>query len=164
MVVAGALSFGVPSVRADPLATVDGEPVHVEGSRLEVDLPTGRAVLSGDVHIRRGELSVFCDRVEALYDKVPAVRWAKASGGVRARLRDFEAASKEAELALDRRELVLRGDVQLRRGGAWMRAKEATVDLKTHRVTLQKVRGSIPIPSAVPMLAPAMSAMPSAGK
>jgi len=140
----------VPYVHADPLATVDGDPVHVQADRLEIDLKSGRAVLSGNVRIRRGELNVSCARVEAAYDKAPAVRWAKATGGVRAKLREFEAEAAEAELALDRRQLALRGDVRLSRGGAWMRASEASVDLKTNKVTLQQVRGTIPVPAALP--------------
>jgi len=140
----------VPSVRAEPVATVDGDPVSVEADRMDIDLKAGRTVLHGQVRIRRGDLSVQCDRVEAEYDDAPAIRWAKATGNVRASYRGLEAKAAEAELVLDRRVLTLRHGVRLRRGGAWMQAKEAAVDLKTNRVTLQKVRGRIPIPSALP--------------
>ena len=144
----------IPTVRAEPLAVVDGEPVSVEADLLEVDLHSGRATLVGNVRMRRGELDVTCGRLEALYDKVPAIRWAKASAGVRARLRDFDARSEQAELEMDRRALHLRGDVRLRRGGAWMQAREVSVDLKTNRMTLQQVRGSIPVASAMPFAWP----------
>ena len=146
--VVGVLS--VPSAGAEPLATVDGEPVQVRAERLEIDLKSGVAVLSGDVRLQRGALEVTCGRLEARYDKAPAVRWAKATGGVRATMRELSARASEAELALDRKELTLRGNVRVSRGGAWMRAAEAVVDLKTNRVTLQHVRGAIPVPSALP--------------
>lgn len=140
----------IPTAGAEPLATVDGEPVHVQAERLDIDLKAGRAVLSGDVRLQRGALEVVCGRLEARYDEAPAVRWARATGGVRATMRELSARASEAELALDRKELTLRGDVRVSRGGAWMRASEAVVDLKTNRVTLQQVRGAIPVPSALP--------------
>ena len=152
MAVAAAVAavVAVPTVRAEPLATVEGEPVHVQADRLDIDLKTGRALLTGAVQLRRGDLHVTCERVEAAYDKAPSIRWAKATGGVRARLRGIEARAQEAELALDRKQLELRGEVRLSRGGAWMHAKAAKVDLKTKQVTLEQVKGAIPVPSALP--------------
>lgn len=148
LAVAGVMA--VADVEAEPLATVEGEPIDVEARRVEIDLKSGHALLVGDVRIRRGDLEVTCARVEARYDQAPAIRWAKATGGVHARLRAFEARASEAELALDRNELVLRGDVRVSRDGAWMRADEATVDLATNRVVLERVRGRLPVPRAVP--------------
>ncbi len=137
----------VPTVGAEPLATIDGKPVELEGDQLEVNLQTGRAILTGNVRIERRDLRVTCERVEARYDKAPAVRWAKATGGVRAKVGSFEARAQEAELQMDRGYLALRGDVTLRRGVAWMRAREAWVDLASKKVTLQQVRGRLTVSS-----------------
>ena len=145
----------IPTVRAEPLATVDGEPVHVEADRLEVDLQSGRATLVGNVRMRRGKLQVACGKLEAKYDHAPSIRWAKATEGVRAQLDEFDARSAEAELHMDRSLLRLRGDVSIRRGGAWMQARDVSVDLKTHRMTLEQVRGSIPVASGLPTALPA---------
>ncbi len=138
----------IPRVRANPLAVVDGEAVSVSADRLTIDVHKGTAQLEGNVRLQRGELVVKCARVEARYDGAPRVTWARATGDVRAQWRGVEARSKEAELWVGRKVLELKGGVKLVRGGAWMEAREAQIDLGSGRVGLDQVSGSIPVPSA----------------
>ena len=149
-VAAAGLVMTVPAVGAAPFAVVDGMPVDVNAERLEVDLRKGTAILTGDVRIRRGELEIKCERVEARYDEAPHVTWAKATGGVTAQMGALRARAGEAELELRRKTITLRGEVLIERGGASMSAKEAQIDLDTQRVILREVKGRIPIPSALP--------------
>jgi lipopolysaccharide transport protein LptA len=159
--VVSALAITGAWVRAEPLAVVDGEPVGVSADQLVVDLNKGTAVMTGNVRVQRGELLVRCDRVEARYDEAPHVTWAHASGNVVASWKGVQARAKEAELHLKRRVLELRGGVKMTRGGAWIEASGAAVDFGTGKVTLEKVSGSIPVPSAaVPSSVPVPSTQP----
>jgi lipopolysaccharide transport protein LptA len=137
-------------VRAEPVAVVDGQPVGVSADQLVVDLNKGTAVMTGNVRVQRGELVIRCDRVDARYDGAPNVTWAHATGHVIADWKGISARANEAELILSRRVLELRGGVKLSRAGAWIEAREAQVDFVTGRLTLEKVSGSIPVPSAIP--------------
>jgi lipopolysaccharide transport protein LptA len=148
--VAVSLAFAVPSVRAEPVAVLDGLPIEVQAERLEIDLRGGAAVLTGDVHMRRGDMHVRCDRVEAKYDQVPSVTWARATGAVQARVGDLLAKAREAQLNWLERSIALRGDVRFSRSGAWLTAREARIDLRSRKVSLEQVRGAFPIPSALP--------------
>jgi lipopolysaccharide transport protein LptA len=136
------------SARAEPIAVVDGQPITVTAEHLAVDLHTGTAVLSGKVQLKRGQLAIQCDRVDARYDDAPNVTWARGSGEVTAELGDLRARASEAELLVRSRTLVLRGGVKLRRGGAWMEAREAQIDFGSGKITLEQVSGSIPVGSA----------------
>jgi lipopolysaccharide export system protein LptA len=143
---AGAAAF----VRAEPIAIVDGQPVNVSADKLVVDLNNGTAVMTGHVRVQRGDLVLRCNRVDARYDGAPNVTWAKATGDVVADWKGIHAKASEAELLLSRKALELRGGVKLARAGAWIEASEARVDFATGRLTLEKVSGSIPVPSAIP--------------
>lgn len=133
-----------PPVHAQPIVAFGTEPIAVQAEQLDVDLRTSKAVLQGEVHLQRAGLHVWCDKLEALYDKAPTIRWAKASGRVRAKLGQSEATAREAELHWNERQLRLFGEVKLRHGGAWLAASDATIDLNTEKITLNQVRGAIP--------------------
>jgi lipopolysaccharide transport protein LptA len=142
----------VKRVGAQPLAVVEGEPVSLDAQHLLVDLNKGTATLSGAVIVKRGELSVSCDSLEARYDAAPNIKWAKASGSVVATLKGLRAQAPEAELLLPEKTLRLRGGVRIMRGGGWIEAKEAQIEMASGKVTLEQVKGSIPvteIPGAV---------------
>jgi len=138
----------VPRVQAGPVASFDGQAVAVRADQLDVDLQRGTATLSGNVVLERGDLTISCARVDAKYANAPNVTWALASGGVRAQVRDVVAHAQEAELLLGKRRLELRGGVRVARGGAWMTAREAAIDLETKRLRLEQVEGALPIPHA----------------
>ncbi len=149
----------VPRVQAEPIASFDGEAVSVRAEQLDIDVQKGTATLTGNVVLERGDLTVSCARVDAKYDSAPNITWAIATGGVRAQVRGMAAQAQEAELLMGQRRLELRGGVRVSRGGAWMTAREAEIDLETKRVRLEQVQGAIPFPSA----APSSRAVPSAG-
>ena len=149
-VVAVAIAGAGAWVKAEPLAIVDGQPVGVSADQLVVDLNKGTAVMTGNVRVERGELVVRCDRLDARYDAAPHVTWAHASGHVVASWKGMQAKATEAELHMKRRVLELRGGVKLTRAGAWLEAASAQVDFGTGKVTLDKVSGSIPLPSSMP--------------
>jgi lipopolysaccharide export system protein LptA len=131
--------------QADPLAVVAGETLDVKADKLDVDIVKGTAVLEGGVRAKMGELEVLCPKVEIRYDEAPKVRWAKGSGGVRARMKGIEAAANSFEVDVARRTFKLGGGVRLTRGRGWVTADNATIDIATRKVTLNDVKGSIPV-------------------
>jgi len=139
--------FAVPGTpaHADPLGVIAGETLDVKADTLDVDVDKGTAVLQGDVRAQLGDLVVLCPKVEVRYDKAPRVRWARGTGGVTARVKGIEARASVVEVDVARRRVKLSGGVRLTRGRGWLRAKYATIDIATRKVSLRGVKGSIPV-------------------
>jgi lipopolysaccharide transport protein LptA len=135
---------GSPAPQQDPFV-VAGETLDVKADKLDVDIQKGVAVLEGGVHAKMGELEVLCPKVDIRYDEAPKVRWARGSGGIKARLKGIEAAASSVEVDVARRTVKLAGGVRLTRGRGWVQADSATIDISTRKVTLQDVKGSIPV-------------------
>ncbi len=133
---------------ADPILAVGGDALNLQADKLDVDVGTGDAVLTGNVALSKGDLKVACPRIDLKFDNTPHVKWAKGSGGVVADVRGVHAEAPEVELDLGRQILDLRGGVRLTRGQGWLQADRATIDIASAKVTLTQVKGSIPVPPA----------------
>jgi lipopolysaccharide export system protein LptA len=131
---------------ADPLLDVGKGDVSVQADKLEVDVATGSAVLTGQVILSKGDMAVRCPRVDLKFDASPHLNWAKGSGGVVADVRGVHGEAPEVELDLKKQVLELRGGVKLSRGQGWLQADKATIELATGKVTATQVKGSIPVP------------------
>lgn len=137
------------SVSADPLLGVGGgEALGLQADKLDVDVSAGEALMTGNVSLTKGDLKVSCPRIDLRFDNSPHVKWAKGSGGVVADVRGVHAEAPEVELDLVKQVLELRGGVRLTRGQGWLQADRATIDIKTAKVSLTQVKGSIPVPPA----------------
>lgn len=134
-----------PAAQATPLAVVEGETLDIKAEKLDVDIDKGTAVLEGKVEARMGDLQVFCPKVEIKYDGAPRVQWAKGSGGVRAKVKGIDTTANTVVVDLAKREVRLSGSVRLSRGKGWVEAGKARIDLSTRKVTLEEVKGSIPV-------------------
>ncbi len=139
-------SFAPREAEADPLLDVGKGDVSVQADKLEVDVATGSAVLTGQVVLSKGDMAVRCPRVDLKFDTSPHLNWAKGSGGVVADVRGVHGEAPEVELDLKRQVLELRGGVRLSRGQGWIQADKATIELATGKVTATQVKGSIPVP------------------
>jgi lipopolysaccharide export system protein LptA len=140
------LALAAPVAVADPLLGGGGEPVAMQADHLDVDVAAGSAVLTGNVSLAKGDLHVSCPRVEVRFDTSPHVSWARGSGGVSADVRGVHAEAPEVELDLTKQVLDLRGGVRLTRGQGWLHAEHASIDIATAKVSLEQVKGSIPVP------------------
>ncbi|MBL8605909.1 MAG: hypothetical protein JNL38_01255 [Myxococcales bacterium] len=140
------LTASEPRAEADPLIEVGPGNVSVAAEKLEVDVGAGTAVLTGQVSLAKGDLSVKCPRLDLKFDNTPHVAWAKGSGGVSADVRGVHAEAPEVELDLVKQILELRGGVKLTRGQGWIEANRVTIDLATAKVTAHQVKGSVPVP------------------
>jgi lipopolysaccharide export system protein LptA len=142
-----ALVVAAPAgVKADPFSAVGGDAATVQADRLDVDVATGDATLEGNVTLTKGDLKVACPKIQVKFDHAPQVKWARGSGGVTADVRGVHAEAPEVELDLAKHSMELRGGVKLTRGNGWLQAEKATIDIATAKVTLQQVKGSIPVP------------------
>lgn len=139
-------SFAPREAVADPLLDVGKGDVSVQADRLEVDVATGSAILTGQVVLSKGDMAVRCPRVDLKFDSSPHLNFAKGSGGVVADVRGVHGEAPVVELDLKRQVLELRGGVRLSRGQGWLQADKATIELATGRVTATQVKGSIPVP------------------
>jgi lipopolysaccharide export system protein LptA len=133
-------------VAADPLLDVGKGDVGVQADKLEVDVAAGTAVLTGQVVLSKGDMTVKCPRFDLKFDATPHVRWAKGSGGVVADVRGVHGEAPEVELDMVKQILEMRGGVKLSRGQGWLQAERATIELATARVTATQVKGSVPVP------------------
>lgn len=139
-------SFAPREADADPLLDVGKGDVSVQADKLEVDVATGSAILTGQVVLSKGDMTVKCPRVDLKFDTSPHLNFAKGSGGVVADVRGVHGEAPEVELDLKKQVLELRGGVKLSRGQGWIEANKATIELATAKVTATQVKGSIPVP------------------
>lgn len=136
---------GTESARADPLAVVEGQSLDVRADHLDVDIAKGTAVLQGNVHAVLGELELECGKIDVRYDEAPVVRYARGSNDVTVRLKGIEAKAATLEIDVARRSVRLQGGVKVSRGRGWVTADAAQIDIATRHVTLDDVKGSIPV-------------------
>ena len=92
-----------------------------------------------------GELEVECGRIDVRYDEAPVVRYARGSKDVTVRLKGIEAKAATLEVDVARRSVRLQGGVKVSRGRGWVTAEAAQIDIATRHVTLDDVKGSIPV-------------------
>jgi lipopolysaccharide transport protein LptA len=136
---------GTEPAHADPLAVVEGQSLDVRADRLEVDIAKGTAVLHGNVRAVLGELEVECGKIDVRYDEAPVVRYARGTDSVTVRLKGIEAKAATLEVDVARRSVRLQGGVKVSRGRGWVTAEAAQIDIATRHVTLDAVKGSIPV-------------------
>lgn len=131
--------------RAAPIAVVDGEALDVSAEHLEVDVSRGTALLRGSVVASFGDVEIRCPTVEIRYDRSPRVSFARGTGGVTVRIKGIEAAAETLEFDAGARKVALSGGVRLSQGRGWARAERASFDISSGKVSLEDVKGSIPI-------------------
>lgn len=130
---------------AAPLAVVDGESLDVSADRLEIDVERGTALLRGNVSLSFAEIEIRCPTVDIKYDRSPRVSSAHGAGGVTARFKGIEAAADTIDFDATSRKVGLSGNVRLSQGRGWIRAERAALDISSGKVSLEEVKGSIPV-------------------
>ena len=141
----GAAVVAALTAHAATLGVVEGEDLDVAADRVEVDVEHGTATLDGNVAIHLGGIDVRCPTVEIRYDKSPRVSFARGSGGITVHLQGIDATAATVEFDARARTVGLHGSVRLSRGRGWVTAENAIVDLTSGKVSLQEVKGSIPV-------------------
>lgn len=120
----------------------DGDaPVDVSSDRLEVQDKANRAILTGNVMVRQGNLSLASPRMTALYVPArsggdPQLQRLDASGGVTLTSPSETARSSFAIYDLDRRIVTMVGAVTLIRGANRISGGRMVYDLNSGRATM----------------------------
>ena len=116
-------------------------PIDFSARAIELQDRANRGVLSGDVSVRQGDLSLNAQRVTVAYtgqvlDGSPQVSRLDASGGVTVRRPDQTARASYAVYDLNRRIVTMLGAVTLTQGGNTVNGGRLTLNLDTGRAVI----------------------------
>ncbi len=128
-------------------------PVYFEADRIEVQDRADRAVLSGNVRVRQGNLALDAQRLTVAYtggivDGNPSISRLDASGGVTVRSASETAHGDFAIYDLNQRLITMIGGVTLNQGANTIRGGRLVIDLTTGRAVVDG-RASGGAPGAV---------------
>ncbi len=113
-------------------------PVDVAADRIEVQDRADRAIFSGNVEVRQGELRLSAARLTVAYADTGGIeiKRLEASGGVVLRSPSETARSRFAIYDLDRRLVTMLGAVTLNRGQSNVQGGRLVIDLDTGRAVM----------------------------
>lgn len=115
-------------------------PVDVAADRIEVQDRADRAIFSGNVNVRQGNLALDASRITVNYSGNAGgdvqVRRLDASGGVSVRSPSETARGQFATYDLDRRLITMIGGVELNQGGNVIRGGRLVIDLNSGRAVV----------------------------
>lgn len=114
------------------------QPVDFDAQRIEVQDRADRAVLSGNVVVKQGSLTLNAERINVAYTSSAAINIDRidASGGVTVRSPSETARGRFAVYDINRRLITMVGGVTLLRGANEVRGGRLVIDLTTGRATM----------------------------
>ncbi len=116
------------------------QPVDVEADRIEVQDRQDRAVFSGNVHVRQGDLAIDSARLRVAYRNATGqgleILRIDADGGVKISSPSENAHGDYGIYDLDKRIITLIGSVALNRGDTVVHGQRLVMDLNSGRSTL----------------------------
>ena len=113
-------------------------PVDVAADRIELQDRADRAIMSGNVNVRQGDLTLTAQRLTVAYSRTGTTQIQRldASGGVTVRSPSETARGEFAIYDLNRRVITMLGGVVLTRGGSEVRGGRLVISLDTGRATV----------------------------
>lgn len=139
LVLAGGASQAVGQDSGSSLKGHDTDaPVDVAADRIEVQDRADRAIFTGDVEVRQGQLRLDTARLTVAYSDTGGIEIERleASGGVTLRSPSETARSQFAIYDLNRRLVTMIGGVTLTRGPSHVRGGRLVLDLDTGRAVM----------------------------
>lgn len=130
--VAGSCALGAGWVAQAQVAGFNSNaPVNYAADRIELQDRQNRVVLSGDVDIRQGDLSLNAARTTVAYSDAGSlsIQRIDATGGVRVARGNETARGDVAIYDFNRRVITMIGNVALRRGSDTLNGGRLTIDL-----------------------------------
>ena len=121
-------------------------PVDVAADRIEVQDRADRAIFSGNVDVRQGNLRLNSERLTVAYAREGGIEIQRleASGGVTMRSPSETARSQYAIYDLDQRLVTMIGGVTLTRGDSNLRGGRLVINLDTGRAVMDGGTGGSP--------------------
>lgn len=141
-VIASALVGGSPAIGQDATSALRGHntnaPVDVAADRIEVQDRADRAVFSGNVQVRQGNLTLSAPRLTVAYSDSGGIQIERldASGGVTVRSPSETARGQYAIYDTSSRLITLVGGVVLTRGESQVRGGRLVLDLESGRAVM----------------------------
>jgi len=113
-------------------------PVDVAADRIEVQDRADRAIFSGNVEVRQGNLNLAASRLTVAYANTDGIEITRleASGGVTLRSPSETARSQFAIYDLNRRLVTMLGGVTLNRGESRVQGGRLVIDLDSGRAVM----------------------------
>lgn len=113
-------------------------PVDVAADRIELQDRADRAIMSGNVNVRQGDLTLTSQRLTVAYTRTGGTQIQRldASGGVTVRSPSETARGEFAIYDLNRRVITMLGGVVLTRGSSEVRGGRLVISLDTGRATV----------------------------
>jgi len=139
---AGAVLLGAPAVGQDATSALRGHntdaPVDVAADRIEVQDRADRAIFSGNVVARQGNLTMNASQVTVAYSNAGGIEIERidARGGVTVRSPSETARGQFAIYDLRRRLITLLGNVTLTRGESNVNGGRLVLDLESGRAVM----------------------------
>lgn len=138
-----ALAMAAPVFAQGAVSALKGHnsnaPVDVEADRIEVQDRADRAVFSGNVKVRQGDLALDAARLNVAYSGGgggTSIQRLDASGGVVVRSPSETARGNFAIYDLNRRQITMIGDVVLDQGASQVRGGRLVIDLDSGRAVV----------------------------
>ena len=132
-------SFAVAQGAASALKGHDADAdIDVTAERIEAQDRADRAIFSGKVKVRQGELTLDTERLTVAYTTTGGldIKRLDASGGVVVRSPTETAKGNFGIYDTDRKLITLIGAVQLNRGGSQINGQRLTIDLNSGRAVV----------------------------
>lgn len=136
------LALAGPAVSQDAVSALKGHnskaPVDVAADRIELQDRADRALLSGNVLIKQGDLTLTAPRVTVAYTRVGGteIQRLDANGGVTVTSPSETARSQFAIYDFDRRLITMLGSVSLDRNGSQVSGGRLVIDLNSGRAAM----------------------------
>lgn len=136
------LVFGGPATSQDAVSALKGHnsraPVDVAADRIELQDRADRALLSGNVEIRQGDMTLKAPRVTVAYTRAGGteIQRLDANGGVTVTSPTETARSQFAIYDFDRRVITMLGGVTLNRNGSNVNGARLVIDLNSGRAAM----------------------------
>jgi len=92
-------------------------PVTVQADHLDIWHNKQQALFTGNVHLKRDDFELFCDKLEVFYTRGSGIERAEATGHVRMQQGDRHGRADSAELDNKRQILTLSGHAEMEQPG-----------------------------------------------
>lgn len=109
-------------------------PIDITADRLDVDEQSGKAVFSGQVVIKQGDMTVYAEKIIVYRDGTSEqIEKIEASGGVRVVQLNRVGTAQTAIFFQQEEKLVLSGDARIQQGANLVSGEEIIIFLKDNR-------------------------------
>ena len=127
-----------------PILSSKAEPtdpmVDIQAEEIEMDQKTGVVLFRGNVRVTRGKIRLFCDRLEAKYQKGKLISL-NASGQVRAESETFVITARDAQFNAKDQRIDLTGHPTIKQGNNRLSGDKVSVWVDSDRVVVHQARG-----------------------